>query len=404
MNRVLLVILAVILFSGCEKFKNNKEPKSFPLTAKQQEVVTSGNEFTADILKKVNASEPDDKNLFFSPFSISMALGMTLNGAIGVTRDEMIQTLQLQGLSMDEINASYKYLIDNLVSLDKDVTFDIANSIWYRDDYTILPDFIQLNQDNFYAEVTGLDFSKAEESKNTINNWVSDKTHGKIEEIVDQIDPSSFMFLINALYFNANWKYQFDKSESSESDFQLSDGSNTQTTFMHQKLDVQSYSDDLLQAIELPYGEGNYSMVVMLPQYNKDVEDIIDAFSTTNWNSWLNNMITQQGLDIYLPKFSYDYEIELKDILIQLGMEKAFTGQAEFSNIHPNLPLYISKVKHKAFVDVHEEGTEAAAVTSVEINFTSIQEFRANKAFLFCIKERNTNAILFVGKLMNPNN
>ena len=402
MGKFLFLLIPIFFLGACDLNMFKKNPKSFDVSTKQQELIDNGNAFSASILKQINDTEAKDKNLFFSPFSISMALGMTLNGANGTTKEAMLDALELSGMSMDDINSSYKYLIDNLKPLDPDVVFNIANSIWYRQDYSILSDFIQLNRDHFYAEISPLDFNKSEEAKNTINNWVKDKTNGKIEEIVDKISPSSFMFLINALYFNANWTYQFDKSDTKELDFYLADDVTTSTPFVHQKMEAKSFSNDLLHAIELPYGEGNFSMVVMVPQYGKNVDDIVSEFSISNWNNWLAAMTEIEDLEIYLPKFSYEYDIELEEILTNMGMGIAFSSQADFSGINPDLALYISKVKHKAFVDVNEEGTEAAAVTSVEINYTSISQFAANKPFLYFIKERNTQAILFIGRVMDP--
>ncbi|MFC2114247.1 serpin family protein [Bacteroidota bacterium] len=401
-NICLGIILFACLLGACKRENVTKEPKSFPISATQKMLINAGNEFSFDLIKAIHQEEDADKNLFFSPFSISMALGMTLNGATGKTYEDMKSSLHLTSMSLSDINTSYKYLIDNLKPLDKDVVFTIANSIWYRQGYTIVPEFISNNQDYFYAQVNPLDFAKSEESKVTINNWVKDKTNGKIEEIIDNIKPEDFMFLINALYFNGQWTYKFEKSDTREMDFNLRNGDKVITPFMFSKMNVKHVSNDLADAIELPYGEGNFSMIVLVPQYNKNLDDLIEGFNSTNWNYWISNLNLVEGMSVYLPKFTFDYEIELKDILSSLGMSVAFSDMADFSGINADLPLYISKVKHKGFVSVNEEGTEAAAVTSVGISFTSISQFAANKPFLFVIKERNTQSILFVGKVMKP--
>ncbi|MBL6964466.1 MAG: serpin family protein [Bacteroidetes bacterium] len=402
MKKFVLIVLPLLLFATCDKEQAVKEPKSFDVSAEQQQLINNGNAFSIKILQQINQAESSSKNLFFSPFSISMALGMTLNGAGGLTKEAMLQSLQLHDMSIDDINASYKYLIDNLKPLDPDVTFDIANSIWYRNDYTVLADFIKTNRDYFYAEISPLDFNKSELAKQIINDWVKDKTKGKIEEIVDQINPTSFMFLINALYFNANWMYQFDKSDTRDMNFHLIDGSSTSTPFMNQKMDIKSFSNHELHCIEMFYGEGNFSTVFILPQSNSSLDDVIDDFSLSKWNTYLSSMTEVQGMDIYIPKFNYAYDIELKEVLTAMGMGIAFGEHADFSGINTQLDLFISKIKHKAYIDVNEKGTEAAAVTSVEISFTSIAQFVANEPFLFLIKERNSGAILFIGKVMDP--
>jgi len=397
---VLLVFLASLLSSACEK-----SPVSFPVSKKQSQLIDANNAFGFELLKQVNNVEGVNKNLFISPLSVSMALSMTMNGAKGSTLDGMKSALQTPALSMQEINDINKYLLDNLVSLDPKVALTIANSIWYRNDFSVLPDFLNVNQNYYYAQVSPLNFADAENSKNTINQWVSDNTNKKIPTIIDQITGDNVMFLINAIYFKGNWKQKFDKNKTSDKEFVNAKGDKKDIPFMSQKITADYLSNNDFQLLELPYGRENYSMLIMLPQSGKSVNDLIGMLNPTDWQSWMNEMSQTKDVNVLLPKFKFEYELTMNDVLKSMGMELAFSDAADFTGINPGGNLYISEVKHKSFVEVNEEGTEAAAATSVGISLTSVPAevwFIANKPFLFFITEKNTKSILFTGKITNP--
>jgi len=399
MKKIITLIIPLLLLVACDK-----NPEVFPVSLKQQEVINSGNVFGFDLFRKINETEIAAKNLFISPLSISMALGMTLNGANANTLDEMKAAMYFSSLTNDEINKTYRYLLDNLISLDPKVVMEIANSIWYRNTFNVLPDFLTTNQTYFDAEVSPLDFDDPA-SKDVINKWVSDNTNSKIKTIIDEITPEMVMYLINAVYFKGQWKYQFDKSDTYEAEFEKSDGSKKSVSMMKLESDINFLSNELFRAVELPYGKGNYSMIVMVPKDNYDVNDIIEELNEDNWNSWMDAMAESEDAKIHLPKFKFEYEIKLNDALQALGMSDAFQpGIADFTRINSDGGLYISEVKHKTFVEVNEEGTEAAAVTSVGIGYTSMPDnyLIANKPFLFVIKEKNTKAVIFIGKIMEP--
>lgn len=401
-------IIAGILMIGlqsCEENKNNPEPIPLDLTPKSKMLIEADNNFGFELFRKVVESEEDSKNIMISPLSISLALAMTYNGSDGTTKEAMEETLHLSGLSVDDINNSYKNLIEAMVSLDPKVILEIANSIWYRDDFYVEQEFLNLNKTYFNAEVAALDFGAAE-SLYTINNWVAENTNNKIKKIIDQIDPFDVMFLINAIYFKGMWTYQFDPEMTEDLPFHLQDGSVEDVPFMKMESDVMYYYDDLIEAIELPYGKGNYSMIIILPASGKTISDVLVQLTPESWESWLNNFYPRQGLEIHLPKFRFEYEKGLKEVLSALGMSIAFSpGEADFSKINSLFQLFISQVKHKTFIDVNEEGTEAAAVTAVTISLTSIQPpniFEANQPFFFLIKENQSNAIIFSGKVAIP--
>ncbi len=410
MKTLRLVILAFILLLGysCEKTKDEEPgPKEINLTEKGKILVEADNLFGINLFKEVlNAEEPEE-NVMISPLSVSLALAMTYNGAGGDTKEAMEKTLELNGFTVDEINENYKMLIDALASVDPKVLMSIANSIWYKQTFNVEQDFIDVNQDYFYAEVSPLDFTNPD-AVTTINNWVADKTKNKITEILDQIPAEAVMYLINAIYFKGIWKYEFDESETEEKPFYLSDGTTKDVPMMAQEGSFNYFSNDILQAVEMPYGAGNYSMIILLPQSNKTPDDIIDQLSNENWNRWLSEFYEAEKVQIHLPKFKFEYEDSLNNELINMGMEIAFSPyDADFSKINPLEQLYISRVIHKSFIEVNEEGTEAAAVTLVEISRIISEpetgiHFYVNQPFIFAIKEKYTNTIIFMGKVMEP--
>jgi serpin B len=401
---IIPVVVMVILLS-CEETVNQSEPTPLELTAKSKMLIEADNAFGLELFRKVIDSEEESKNIMISPLSVSLALAMTYNGSDGTTRAAMEETLHLSGLSLDDINRSYKNLMEAMVSMDPKVIMEIANSIWHRNDFYVEEEFLNLNRTFFNADVTPLDFG-VPESLATINNWVSENTHHKITKILDQIDPLDVMFLINAIYFKGIWTYQFDPESTLEMPFYAEDGSEEDVPFMVMDCDVEYFYNDLVQAVELPYGKGDFSMIVILPMDGKSVDDVLVQLTPENWKSWLEGFYLRQELEINLPKFRFEYEKSLKEVLSTLGMSVAFSpGEADFSRINPDFDLYISEVKHKTFIDVNEEGTEAAAVTSVTISLTSIgppDVFKADKPFLFIIKENSSNAIIFAGKVSIP--
>ncbi|MCK5169130.1 MAG: serpin family protein [Bacteroidales bacterium] len=402
----LLILLGLILVS-CEKDDNGPdyptEEKEIVLSVNSKDMVSSDNQFGIEIFKRMlNADK--DKNLMISPLSISQALLMTYNGADGDTKKAFEETLFLNDLTIDEVNQSAQELVKALFEADPGVIIDIANSIWYRDGYTIKPEFIQVNEDYYNAEVQQLVFN--DEAVDIINAWVKDKTNDKIEEIIDSIDPMTLMFLINAVYFKGNWKYQFEESNTVNGEFTLSNGSKITVPFMHQSITAKVMGHDDFTILDLLYGRGNFSMFIVLPDKDKTIDDVLESWNNDTYNQWLTDFTEVGELNVVIPKFKFAYEKELNDVLMDMGLTLAFDpDQADFSNIIEDMQLYISKVKHKTFIEVNEKGTEAAAVTSVEIGYTSIDpssQFIANRPFLFVIREKYTNSILFMGRVEDP--
>jgi serpin B len=407
-NLFSLLIIGLFL-SNCSKdlssINDNPKKQIRALTQNETQLVESGKKFGLKLFKKIVEEQPDS-NIFISPLSVSMALGMALNGADGTTYEAMRQTLEFGGMTNQEINEAYKSLVDLLINLDEKVLFEIANSIWYRNTFNVDQAFLKTNQKYFDAEISALDFNDPA-SVDIINNWVSENTNEKIKEIIDNINPLTVMFLINAIYFKGTWQYEFDKENTVDDVFNLVGGGTVDCKMMKIRGRFDYYEDDDVQIIDLPYGDGYFSMTIFLPKPDVDIDEFTSALDESRWENYLTSLSSDSGT-LELPKFKLEYKLKMNDVLKALGMSIAFDPQqADFSRINPDVELYISKVLHKTFVQVDEEGTEAAAVTVVEMNLTSIggdEEFymTVNRPFLFVIREHHSETILFVGKMIQP--
>jgi serine protease inhibitor len=398
----LFVILAVVF--SCEKNPDIQQgPKEINVDKTTSEIIKSDNIFGIELFQQVVKQGAESDNIFISPTSVALALAMTYNGAVGDTKIAMENAMRKHGLTTGEINASYKSLINALVSVDPKVLLEIANSIWYRENFDVLPEFISVNQEFYDAQVSSLDFDSPD-APWIINDWVSDKTHEKIKSIIDQIPPEAVMYLVNAIYFKGIWQYEFDETKTMNEPFYLNDETQVSVPMMKQTVSLRHTSNEQFSMAELPYGQGNYSMLVLLPHSGYTADDILSNLTPENWDEWIDRL-TEKSLDIQLPKFTFEYKNVLNDELDIMGMGIAFTDQADFTKINSGGNLFISKVLHKSFVEVNEEGTEAAAVTSVEISLTSFPDnnlFRADHPFLFAIREIKTGTILFIGLVRNP--
>ena len=400
---ILLVCICIGFMQCSTRSVPTKHQTSRELTASERHLIESDNKFGLNLFREI-IKEEGDKNVFISPLSVSMALGMTYNGANGETQKAMQEVLELNGLTIQEVNESYKSLIELLRGLDPKVQFRIANSIWFRQELSLEKEFINLNRKYFNAEVSGLDFSDPNAAK-IINEWVDKNTNGKIKEIVDDpINPLTVMFLIDAIYFKGTWTYEFDKSLTKDDWFILPDSSKRTCKMMEQRGKFQYFENADFQAIDLPYGDGDFSMTIFLPRPQKDIDSLIAEFNQENWNRWINSFSKREGI-LQFPKFTLEYELRLNEILKALGMAVAFDPlQADFTKMYKGPEsLFISKVKHKTFAKVNEEGTEAAAVTSVEMEITSVGPLmRVDRPFVFVIRENKSQTILFIGKIVEP--
>ncbi len=403
-----LICLSLLVFSCSKEKQEIPEMKEVNLTEKQQQLVSSSNAFGFEFFKKVNEISGNTENMMVSPLSVSMALGMTRNGAAGSTLDAMTSTLGFQGFTDTEINESYKYIIETFSDLDPKVKLQIANSIWYRNTFSVEQQFILTNQQYFNAVVSALDFSSPS-AVDIINAWVKDKTNNLIPKIIEEIPEDAVMYLVNAVYFKGQWKYQFDEKNTQQKPFYLTDGSEIQVSTMVQHEKIMYFKGPGFEAIDLPYNQGNYTMSIILPDAGTTVNDVISQLSQENWNAW-SGQFASTDIQLQLPKFKYDYdEANMKDILTAMGMGVAFDpDNADFSRINSAGGLYISKVIHKTYIETNEEGSEAAAVTAVEVSNTSVGPdqpyfLAINRPFVYFIQEKSTGTILFIGTVLNPN-
>lgn len=404
MKSIYVPILAAICFlSSCNDSAKTTVYKDFVpinLTTSQTQQVLADNSFAFDLMHNVNASDTSS-NIFISPLSVSMALAMTYNGAAGDTKIAMETALRRTGFTVEEINSYFKKMSDALTSIDPTTQLKIANSIWTLKDFPVLQSFYNTNKSYYNAEIQSLDFSQSS-SKDIINNWCSQNTDGKIPSIINQIPDNVIMYLINALYFKGIWKYQFQKSATTDNTFYAPEGNKT-IQFMNQKATFNYFMSDSIQCAELPYGNTAFSMVIILPASRYTPNDILSKLTPSVWANWMNRL-NPTTLEVALPKFSTTYEINLNSVLANMGMGIAFTDFADFTGISSGSGLCITEVKHKTYIAVDEDGTEAAAVTAVSLGTTAALPFNIviNRPFLFVIKEKSTGAILFIGKISSP--
>ncbi len=405
---LILFFTSFCLLTGCNQPEDITDDfDEITVTEKTAHLIEAENKFGFELFQHVYSAETEFENIMISPLSISIALAMTYNGARGDTKTAMEKTLKVYGLTPNDINESYLTLIRSLKSVDPKVLLEIANAIFYRDDFEVENEFIATNEYFYDAAVSALDFNAEQQALEIINGWVKEKTHDKIESILDQITRDHVMFLLNAIYFKGIWQKEFNDKNTEELPFFPADGMAIKTETM-QRTDTLPYSsNELFSAVQLNYGKGNYNMFVFLPHSGKDLNEIIEELNQETWQTWMNSFKETQNVDIKLPKFKYEYEIMLNDVLTDMGMGIAFTGSADFTGINRHGGLLIDYVKHKSFIEVNEEGTEAAAVTVVAIERTSAGgpqkvQFIVNRPFLYAITERSTGAVLFMGTVKNP--
>lgn len=402
MNHLRLYPFLLILAFSCTQSPEPEDTPPRPPTDMERSLAKASGSFGLSLFRQVSTAEPAT-NMFISPLSVSLALGMTLNGAAGSTYDSMKAGLELYGLTQEEINGSYRTLSDLLLATDKHVSMEIANAVWYRNTFSVEQDFLNVLSQSFDARVEGIDFASPDAAP-TINTWVSDATNQKISEIVkDPIPAEMVLYLINALYFKGNWSTQFDPANTADRPFTLPDNSVKNVPTMHQKGKVLASVGQNEVGLELTYGAGYYRMTFLMPTDGRTIEAFIAGLTEASWDQHIASL-SEEDIDIYVPKFRMEYKRELKDDLAALGLGIAFDAtRADLTRINPTADLYISKVTHKTFVQVDEMGTEAAAVTAVGVGVTSVPpNVTLNRPFVFAIRDGNTGTLVFIGKVVDP--
>ena len=369
------------------------------------------NSFCFNLLRQMFNDPNIDNNIFLSPYSIFTALAMTYEGARGLNAEEMADVLNIE-----QDNHSFHQYVDILYDyFNNNVEYNIstANALWVSKNLSLIEIYIDIIRAYYHGNATDVDFNKPEETAKIINQWVENQTNGLIKDLIkkEYITPFTALILTNAIYFKGIWKVQFDTENTTDRVFEDNLGNiiSVPTMSLIHTEDLFNYTEtDDLQILDLPYAGDDISMMVILPKDNIDLSDIISTIDNDKLTDWISSM-SETELDIYLPKFKVETgNYILNDYLINLGMEKAFLpDEADFSGMTGLRELFISKVVHKAFIDVNEEGTEAAAATAVimmksAVNGDSRVVFNADHPFLYFIKHRETGTILFTGIVNNP--
>lgn len=372
------------------------------------QVVDGNNQFAFELYSKLTGQS--NENAFFSPYSISSAFSMTYEGARDSSAEEMRNVLHFP---------EYGVLRPNFAAIYNDINRDnsnyelrTGNALWVQKDYPLLEEYASNVEKYYGGKAAELDFvEETEQSRLTINDFIEKQTNDKIKDLIPKgvLDPMTRLVLTNAIYFKGTWVWQFDKSDTLDRDFFITPENTVKTPTMYMDNDKAKFNyADLghLQILELPYKGDKISMLILLP--NSTLEDVEPVLNDENLKEWKSEMIPTKMDAIYIPKFEFKTKYFMVDTLTSMGMESPFDpSQADFSGMDGTKNLYISDVIHQAFVKVDEEGTEAAAATAIAMRFTSaVQErnvFRADHPFIFLIQEKETGNVLFLGRIVDPN-
>lgn len=406
-------IAGLSLASSCDKNNNDIHTQDLPdpiqisLRSAEKEMVQSDQSFAFDFFAHVFNEESvgEDLNFMVSPLSLSMALAMTWNGAAGETKPAMQQTLKMGDYTEEELNSYYKKLKEALLKTDPSTKLSIANAIFTNQTVTIHPEFIHTNQSYYDATVQPVNFSGTA-AKDIINQWASDHTNGLIKQVIDKTNAFDLMYLLNAIYFKGIWTTEFDAKHTSRKPFTSEDGTIWQVDMMKQRADFNYTEDQVLQLVQLPYGNQAFSMMVLLPQEGKRLQDVVAATRQDDYWNGLKSTMSEAEVDLSLPKFKTEYSKKLNDVLSKMGMGIAFTDAADFTGMS-DFPAKIAFVKQDTYISTDESGTEAAAVTTVGMELTSMPSppqrvvFNADRPFIYLIQENSTGAILFMGAVKN---
>ncbi len=400
---LLLLGLTLVACGGATEPSQQRDPRKITALTPALSAVVDGNNAFAWALYDQLA--PQGKNLFFSPFSISAAFGMTYAGARGQTAAEMKKVLRIQ-LDDAAYHSSFGALLADLTGphRGRGYQLDVANRLFGQKGFAIGSDFLQLTTDDYDAPLELLDFKgDPDGSRQTINSWVEDQTQNRIKDLLQPgfVTPDTRLVLANAIYFKARWAARFDPADTHDASFSRLDGSTVQAPMMHNDGAYPFYSGADVSVLELPYQDNELSMIAVLPTAQDGLPALEASLTAQQVDSWIASLHTTNELDVALPKFTMTQTIPLKQTLIDMGMKLAFSDQADLSGIAPG--LMITDAAHKAFVKVDEEGTEAAAATAVGVGLTSAGPmFYADHPFLFLIRDRLTGSILFMGRVDDP--
>jgi len=368
-----------------------------------QSIIESNNQFGFEFYQEIKSNN----NFVFSPASISSAFAMTYNGAQGNTFNEMAQVFHFNK-NLSEFNTDYKNLF-TLNENQKDFQFYNANSLWIQEGMEIKQNFLDVNKTYYGASLNLLDFKNdSEKSRITINNWVSEKTKNKINDLLNPstIDNATRLVLVNALYFKGAWKKQFKKEQNTKDKFQVAKRDFIEADFMNTSVNTWYYQDNYAEIIDIPYSDDDYSLMIIVPKSYRKLKKLEKKLDQEYYNNYINHKEKKQ-IKLSIPKFNIKSDYDLGETLVKMGLKDAFTGNADFSGITEQEKLYISQAIHKATIEINEEGTEAAAATAVVMRKMSVMldnvELKVDRPFIYILRNNQTNCIYFIGKVVNPN-
>jgi serine protease inhibitor len=363
-----------------------------------KEIVSANNTFGFNVFQQL-AEKSMSENIFMSPTSLAMALSMTYNGASGDTQEAIARVLELQGISLEEVNQASAALMERLRNLGEDIHLDMANSLWAREGEEFKADFLKRNEEFYGAKISTLDFSDPR-APSIIDTWVKEKTGGKIGRIMEEIPGGIILYLINAAYFKGAWAVKFDREYTRERDFTLMDGTKKKVSMMMTgSKEFRHLKGDSFDAVGLPYGDGSVSMYIFVPHRESSLKEFYGELRAGNWDDWMSRF-QQSELTVVMPRFNLEYEIILNDVLADLGMGVAFDSNAADFSLMCSGKVWIDEVKQKTFLEVNEEGTETAAATAVRMK--KGPGIYVDRPFFCAIRDNDTGAILFMGSVVEP--
>ena len=409
---VVLAMMTAMMIAGCVAAES--EPLNEE-SDKQGMIVQGNNTFALDLYAKLQET---DGNAFFSPYSISTALAMTYAGAREQTATQMVEVLhfpvktQTGDLGRQQFALVFGELVKKLNTRGEDGAYElsVANALWGQKDYGFLTKFLELVEKHYGGRLNEVDFVGATETaRQTINAWVEKKTNDKIKNLIPKgvLDSMTRLVLTNAIYFKGNWARQFKEDKTKEAPFTLSGGKKVDVAMMNQTAKFGYMETDTFQGLELPYVDNELSMIVLLPKKYDGLGELEQSLTLEHLSQWQSKLVKREVV-VSIPKFKLTSQFSLASVLKAMGMTDAFSSSANFSGMNGKRDLFISAVIHKAYVDVNEEGTEAAAATAVTMRLTSMGPssrppvFRADHPFLFLIRDNQSGSILFIGRVMNP--
>ncbi|WP_066020920.1 MULTISPECIES: serpin family protein [Clostridium] len=410
----ILICIGSISIAFFNKYRCGKAevtPKTPKIQAERKintDFAKSASDFSVEIFKRTALSK---ENVSSSPLSAYIALGLTLNGADGNTKEALESVLNEYKLNDDELNLNYKYLIGNLTQNMGNTKFNIANSLWYSKDFKIKKEFVQKNQLYFNAEAYGINFGNKDVAKK-INDWVKNKTNNLIDKLIDKVEPDAKMYLINTVCFKGKWKDPFKTKNTFKDDFKDESG-NTKVKFMKNSVFINFIKTEKEEAVELPYDDNRFDFIAVMPASNINLNDYINSFDENTIKNMLGNM-TGGEVTVMLPKFTSEFQMSLNDVLKSMGLDNLFNkNEADFSKMYYRANdidnnLYISDIQHKTFVKIDESGTEAAAATEIKPKETLCRptkdniEIKFNRPFVYMIIDTKTSIPVFMGVMRNP--